>query len=305
MAGRACWRAGESSMWPESAGLIWKRTRISNSRRTWWVKCRLRLFTVSHQAIRCTPRPAPSRRIASRWSAGPASSSRREKLNSSSRRRRSRNRAQVVDEEEDLGAVARRPPGAVGPPRPPRRGSAPVSRQPPTSTPCGKTPATRARTSGVGMVLGRAVEDEEAGPRADGRRPGRRDTAPPGSAAVEAVTPSAASSFWPTIRRWLPPSRRNRAEVGSLIAMASPSQAWADRGDVGPVRGLQPLAQQRVAAPGRPGRPPRRRSASAPGPACARWASSWSRSRYASRRSSESQTTWKKWLPSGAPLASL
>ena len=29
---------GASSMWPESVGLIWKSTRISNSRRIWCVK---------------------------------------------------------------------------------------------------------------------------------------------------------------------------------------------------------------------------------------------------------------------------
>ena len=37
---------GESSKWPESVGLIWNNTRISNSRRIWWVKQRFRLFTV-------------------------------------------------------------------------------------------------------------------------------------------------------------------------------------------------------------------------------------------------------------------
>ena len=59
------------------------------------------------------------------------------------------------------------------------------------------------------------------------------------------MTPSAASAFWPTIRRWLPPWRRKRAEVGSLIATGSPSQAWADRGDGGPGRGVE---QRRGAA---------------------------------------------------------
>ena len=48
-----------------------------------------------------------------------------------------------------------------------------------------------------------------------------------------AVTPMAASSFWPTISRWLPPCRRKRAEVGSLMATGSPIQAWAERDDSG------------------------------------------------------------------------
>ena len=83
-------------------------------------------------------------------------------------------------------------------------------------------------------------------PTAPWRRTGRRDTGPRGRSAARPTTPSAASSFWPTIRRWLPPSRRNRAEVGSLIAMASPSQAWTDRGDAGHAGASSRCAQQRV-----------------------------------------------------------
>ena len=56
---------------------------------------------------------------------------------------------------------------------------------------------------------------------------------------AEVTIPIAASSFWPTISRCFPPWRRNRAEVGSLIAMASPSQACAMRGSLGQVGDLR------------------------------------------------------------------
>ncbi len=95
------------------------------------------------------------------------------------------------------------------------------------------------------MILGRPVEDEES-------RPDRTVAEPDGGNCaarlrrIETATPDAASSFRPTIKRWLPPRRRNSAEVGSLIAMASPSQARADRGEAGPGRRLDALPEERV-----------------------------------------------------------
>ena len=55
--------------------------------------------------------------------------------------------------------------------------------------------------------------------------------------------PSAAASFWPTIRRLLPLWGRKTAAVGSLIAIASPSQAWSALGGSG-----QPGACSRAAS---------------------------------------------------------
>ena len=143
---------------------------------------------------------------------------------------------QVVDEDEDLGPVAARllaAPDLVGRPR---RGSARcrASRRPrrraadnaairASSPVCGwssgvpsstkKRAPCRTRRIGGGRILGGQAQQD---------RRGRR--------------PSAASSFWPTISRLFPPSRRKRAEVGSLIATASPSHAWTERGDGRPGR---------------------------------------------------------------------
>ena len=303
-AGRACWPAGVSSRWPESAGLIWKRTRISNSRRTWCVKCRLRLLTVSHQAIDVDAQAGAfaEDRVEVVGGAGLVLAPREaEVVLAAAEVAEPR---QVVDEQEDLGPVAVGLLPALDLRGRPRRGSARcrASRRP-------RRRAARPRrcapaTSGVRMVFGRAVEDEEAGPRTTWSRSRRRDTGPPGSAGARPITPSAASSFWPTIRRWLPPCRRNRAEVGSLIAIASPSQAWADRGDGGQA-GASSRSRSSGFEPRSAGASPSKTIGVRARTGLRSRASSWSCSRYASRRSSESQTTWKKWLPSGAPLASL
>ena len=47
----------------ESLALIWKRTRISNSRSAWRSNVRFRLFRLSHQTTVWTPSGGPSRRI--------------------------------------------------------------------------------------------------------------------------------------------------------------------------------------------------------------------------------------------------
>ena len=62
-----------------------------------------------------------------------------------------------------------------------------------------------------------------------------------------AVTPRAASSFWPTISRWLPPCRRKRAEVGLFDGhrVADPGLGRTQR--CGPVRQVELLAEQGIA----------------------------------------------------------
>ena len=147
---------------------------------------------------------------------------------------------QVVDEEEELGAV-----GGVGllpaldlggqlGEDPARRRA---SRRP--STRVGQDAGDPREGAGLGMVLGRAVEDGEPRARRGPCRRPRGRTGRPGSRGPRPMTPSAASSFWPTISRLLPLWRRKTAAVGSLIAIASPSQAWADRGRLGPGRGVE------------------------------------------------------------------
>ena len=64
-----------------------------------------------------------------------------------------------------------------------------------------------------------------------------------------AMMPSAASSRWPTIRRLLPFWRRNTAAVGSLIAIASPSQACGPPSGVPARRRRRRISlQERIAA---------------------------------------------------------
>src|SRR5208282_3220565 len=88
------------------------------------------------------------------------------------------------------------------------------------------------QNSRLRVIFGRAVEHVESCPRA-GAGGGRGRVLGDEADDAAAVTPMAASSFWPTISRWLPPCRRKRAEVGSLMATGSPIQAWAERNDLG------------------------------------------------------------------------
>ena len=98
-------------------------------------------------------------------------------------------------------------------------------------------------------------------------------------------------------------AEQSRGRVLDRDRVAQPGLGGARRS--GQAGGVELLAEQGVARQVGRGvaleddRRPRQR------PACARWPCARICFRYVSRRSSESQTTWKKWLPSGAPLASL
>ena len=117
------------------------------------------------------------------------------------------------------------------------------------------------------------------------------------------IMASAASSFWPTISRLLPLCGRKTAAVGSLIAIASPSQACSDLRRLGPGRGVEQRVQERVLAgdgrqvaleDDRRGRRP----VLGPGQLL-------DLSQVILARSSDSQTTWNRLFPSIMPLASL
>ena len=153
------------------------------------------------------------------------------------------------------------------------------------------------------MVLGRAVEDEEAGPRSDGRRPGGREL---GRQAQEdrgdhserrLVVLTDDQEVIAT-----QPAEEGRGRVLDRDRVAQPGLGRAQGGC--PRRGIQALAEQRIECQvGRsiPFEDDRRAGQD-------RFSDAGQvveLLRYHSRRSSESQTTWKKWLPSGAPLASL
>ena len=231
--------AGESSRWPESVGLIWKRTRISNSRSAWWSKARFRLFTVSHQAMTWTPRPGPSRRIVVEVVGGAGVLlAVREKPKSSSRRRRSRNRGRSWMNRKISGPSAasgcwRRSTSAASSARIRRRVAPAADRR----RGCGRTPATLREDARPGDGPRACRRGRRTGPRADRVGRGRRVLGGQARRAPTAMTPSAASSFWPTIRRWLPLWRRKTADgrVLDRDRVAEPGLS-AERGGVGPGR---------------------------------------------------------------------
>ncbi len=191
------------------------------------------------------PLRAGSRRGDRRGAA--ASSSRREKLNSSSRRRRSRNRARSWISTKISGPS---PPGFLPAPDLARRSRdriRPVSRQPPTSTPCGRCPAIRASSPAWGWSSGVPSRTKK-------RAPG--DAVGSGRGGYWAARPSRSAADTPRRRLVVladdqdvvaPQAAEQGRRSGSLIAIASPSQAWTDRGDARPGRGLDPLAQHGVA----------------------------------------------------------
>ncbi len=202
---------------------------------------------MSHQAIRCTPRPGPSRRMMSRWSGGASVlvlAAEAEVVLATAEVAEPR---QVVNEQKQFWAVARVWLLAQG--DLPGNGGEERGRVSPAAKLdlVGQAQGDPAQDPRLRIIFGSAVEHEEPGSgtrAAVGRGgelggkadewPRRRRQAPP-------------RSFWPTISRWLPPWRRKRAEVGSLIATGSPSQAWAERGDSGQRRQVELLAEQRVA----------------------------------------------------------
>ena len=145
---------------------------------------------------------------------------------------------QPVQHDVDRRRVGHPAPFVAGRPRPPNaRRFRPVRGGRPAGAVRASKPGKRLQGARPLRIPGTAVEKIEF----DGRG-GRRGYCAARLTSAVLKMPSAASSLWPTISKLLPLCGRNTTAVGSLIATASPSQAWAATGGLpGTARGEQSL----------------------------------------------------------------
>ena len=163
-------------------------------------------------------------------------------------------------------------------------------RRPTTSISCGKCTVRR-----LSMVSG--CSSAIAGSKRTKRL--AFPIAPPGYGSLPAARLTVAidrilvarSSRWPTMRRFVPPCRRNAATVGSLMAIASPSHAIGAIGGLPSIVPESMSSRRRMFASGSAASFPSKTSRGNSGMSVLESANFLSLPRYFSRRSSPSQTT--------------